>query len=528
MRVCRFYKLLNIFTFSTLFKIIMKKLLLSLLIITVVSYQSYTQTNANQWTWIKGANTPNQAGNYGTKGVSASTNVPGSRVSSATWVLNNKFYLFGGFNGSGFHNDLWVFDQNTNEWTWLSGSNSTNQTGIYGTQGSTSASNMPGARYSSMTWVFNNKLYLFGGSSNGPGYFNDLWEYDPVTNYWTWLKGSNLINQVGVYGTIGISSSSNVPSARRAGGAWVYNNKFYLFGGNYYSSTTYMYNDLWEYDPSSNNWRWIKGSNTPGQYGNYGTKGVTTSSNVPGSREDFFTWVNNEKTYIFGGIGFSSSSQAYLADLWEYNAITNNWTWINGSNLTNYPGTTGTQGVASSTNFMGVRYGGSSWFFNNKLYAMGGYGKIANFEVRDDVWEYDLSTNYWTWLKGSSTGGTAGNYGSLGVSASTNNPRARYSNFGWFDGNKYYMMGGNNNNLGYLNDLWLYIPTCTEMTSVSSGDWNDVNTWSCKRIPTTNDDVTINGHTISVIGNCFAKKVTKKSGAVINVTLNGNLKIGNP
>lgn len=506
----------------------MKKSLLSLLIITTVYYQSYTQTNANQWTWIKGANTPNQVANYGTKSVEASTNDPGARTSSATWTINDKLYLFGGINSNGFFNDLWVYDTNTSNWTWLSGSSLLNQTGNYGVKGVSSPNNVPGARFLSMTWVYNNKLYLFGGNGNGPGYFNDLWEYDLSTNNWTWLKGSNLTNQTGVYGAIGVSSTSNVPGARRAGGAWVYNDKFYLFGGNYYNSTTYRYNDLWEYDPITNNWRWIKGANIAGQYGNYGTKGVAATSNVPGSREDFFTWINNEKTYIFGGTGFSSSSQSYLADLWEYNSLTNNWTWISGSEFTQYPGTLGMMGVPASTNFIGCRTQGCNWIFNNKLYVIGGFGKIANFATRDDIWQYDLSTNYWTWLKGSSTGGTMGNYGTLSVTSTTNNPGSRFYNFGWFSRNKYFMMGGMDINGGYLNDLWQYVPTCSEMTTVSSGDWNDVNTWSCKRIPTPTDDVTINGHTLAVNGNCFAKKVIKKAGAIVNVAANGNLKIGNP
>jgi Kelch motif len=505
----------------------MKKSLLSLLIITTVYYQSYAQTNANQWTWIKGANTSNQVGNYGTIGVESSTNIPEARKNSATWFFNNKLYLMGGYGISGFLNDLWVYDNSTNNWTWLKGANTINQSGSYGTQGTASNTNTPGARFQSSTWVYNNRLYLMGGSGN-TGYFNDLWEYDPATNNWTWLKGSSTTYQLGVYGTLGVASSSNVPGARRASSTWVYSNKLYLFGGSAYNgSATLYHNDLWEYDPASNNWRWINGSTSTGQFGVYGTMGVAASTNTPGAREQTFTWVNGDKTYIFGGRGFSSSSQAFLADLWEYNSLTNNWRWINGSNLTNYPGTTGTQGVAASTNFMGVRYGGSSWFFNNKLYAMGGYGKIASFNLRDDVWEYDLSTNYWTWLKGSSTGGTTGNYGTLGISTSTNNPGARSDNLGWFSINKYFMMGGSDNNFANLNDLWLYVPTCTEMITVSSGDWNDINTWSCKRIPTANDDVTINGHTLAVSGNCFAKKVIKKSGAIINVASGGNLKVGN-
>ncbi len=506
----------------------MKKVLLSIIISTTFLYQSYSQQNANDWTWVKGANTTNQVGSYGIIGVSSATNVPEARENSATWILNNKLYLMGGYNPNGFFNDLWVYDPATNNWTWLKGANTTNQSGSYGTKGISTSTNTPGARFQSSTWVYNNKLYLMGGSGN-TGYFNDLWEYNPVTNNWTWLKGANTTYQLGIYGTVGVASSSNTPGARRASSSWVYDNKLYLFGGSAYNGLATLYhNDLWEYDPTSNNWRWIKGSNSTGQYGVYGTMGIASTANTPGARDQNFTWVNGNKTYIFGGQGFSSSSQAFLADLWEYNSLTNNWRWINGSNLTNYPGTTGTQGVSSSTNFIGVRYGGSSWFFNNKLYAMGGYGKISSFNSRDDVWEYDLTTNNWTWLKGSSTGGTMGNYGTLGVSSSTNNPGARLGNFGWFNTNKYFMMGGENNNYEFLNDLWVYIPPCSEMITVSSGNWNDVNTWSCNRIPTVNDDVIINGHTISVTGNCFAKKVVKKTGTTINVATNGNLKIGNP
>ena len=514
----------------------MKKLLLSTLIIITFFYQSFCQTNANDWTWIKGANTSNQVANFGTKGVSSSSNNPGSRTEALTWVLNNKLYLMGGYGNGGAGNDLWVFDPTTNNWTWLSGSTTPDQLGNYGTKGVPASTNIPSARVNGATWIYNNKLYLMGGSIGiYASCYNDLWEYDPTSNLWTWLKGSNTFNDEGFYGTQGVANSNNVPRARELCSAWVYNNRFYLFGGYFHDygvkPERILFNDVWEYDPTTNNWRWLKGNKSGlDPIGIYGTKGNASSSNLPGARKNSFTWANNEKAYIFGGNGwYSWGGITTLSDLWEYDATTNNWRWLSGSSLDDAQanGILGVKGVPSATNFVGAREQGSSFFSNNKLFIMGGFGKIDNYSYRDDVWEYNLSTNYWTWLKGSSTGGTTGIYGTQGVSNSNNNPGARYNHQGWYANAQYYMMGGIVNSNGAFNDLWLYVPTCTEMISVSSGDWNDINTWSCKRIPTATDDVTINGHIIAVNGNCFAKKVIKKVGAIINVASGGNLKVGN-
>ncbi len=60
----------------------------------------------------------------------------------------------------------------------------------------------------------------------------------------------------------------------------------WLFGGYGYGSTTssgYL-NDLWRYDPATNQWTWMSGANTIDQVGVYGTKGVPAAANVPGAR----------------------------------------------------------------------------------------------------------------------------------------------------------------------------------------------------------------------------------------------------
>ena len=53
------------------------------------------------------------------------------------------------------------------------------------------------------------------------------------------------------------------------------------------------------------NWTWISGSDTANQYGNYGSLGVASSTNVPGARYDAVGWISSDDDtlYLFGGFG---------------------------------------------------------------------------------------------------------------------------------------------------------------------------------------------------------------------------------
>jgi len=65
------------------------------------------------------------------------------------------------------------------------------------------------------------------------GYLNDLWRYRVSDNTWTWMSGSNIVNQVGVYGEKGVANESNVPGAREGAAVWFDSSRqqFWLFGG---------------------------------------------------------------------------------------------------------------------------------------------------------------------------------------------------------------------------------------------------------------------------------------------------------
>jgi len=146
---------------------------------------------------------------------------------------------------------------NANEWTWINGSNVANQPGTYGTIGTAAASNVPGAREQAVSWIDKDgNLWLFGGldlvptgSSQTNDLVNDLWKYS--AGEWTWMSGSDVFNQPGIYGTLGIAASSNIPGARRGAVGWTdASGNLWLFGGNGLgSSAGGDLDDLWKYEP---------------------------------------------------------------------------------------------------------------------------------------------------------------------------------------------------------------------------------------------------------------------------------------
>jgi N-acetylneuraminic acid mutarotase len=429
-----------------------------------------------EWTWVSGSNTANQWGIYGIQSTADPSNVPGARFAAVSWIdANGKFLLFGGFSldmthGASDFNDLWKYDPATLEWTWVSGSNTVNQAGVYGTQGTADPSNVPGARADAVSWIdASGKLWLFGGL--GPyDYLNDLWKYDPTTLEWTWVSGSNTVNQAGVYGTQGTADPSNVPGARADAVSWIdASGKLWLFGGNGYDSASGWgsLNDLWKYDPTTLEWTWVSGSNAADQAGIYGTQGTADPSNVPGARFAAVSWIDaSGKLWLFGGLGYYSTTVSVgLNDLWKYDPTTLEWTWVSGSNTGNQAGTYGTQGTADPSNVPGARCcpvswidaQGKLWLFGGSGYDSGGYNTYLN-----DLWKYDPTTLEWTWVSGSNSGDQTGIYGTRGTAAASNVPGAREIPVSWIDSSgRLWFFGGvgidSAGYLGYLNDLWKYI-----------------------------------------------------------------------
>jgi N-acetylneuraminic acid mutarotase len=425
------------------------------------------------WTWVNGANVINQSGVYGTQGTTAPTNVPGAREQAVSWTdASGNFWLFGGngfdFIGNNeFLNDLWKYS--SGQWTWMSGSAIGGQPGTYGTQGAAAPNNIPGARNSEVRWIdAAGNLWLFGGGgydSNGTlGPLNDLWEYS--AGQWTWVGGPDIASQAGVYGTQGTAASGNIPGARFHAASWTDGSgNFWLFGGNanaLNSSGEFYLNDLWMY--SAGEWTWMGGSSATNQVGTYGTRGVAAAGNVPGAREQAFTWADASGNFwLFGGNGFDSAGNyGFLNDLWKYSS--GQWAWIGGSNLVNQAATYGTEGVAAAGNIPGARNSGVSWTDasgNLWLFGGGGYDSNGGVNYLNDVWEY--SAGQWTWQDGSNSPNQPGSYGTEATASSSNLPGGRFHAVGWLDASgNYWLFGGNTYSTvatsAYLNDLWEYQP----------------------------------------------------------------------
>jgi hypothetical protein len=122
-------------------------------------------------------------------------------------------------------------------WAYLSGG--TDAVANYGLKGVPSPSNIIGPRSIHMTDCdpVRKVMYVFGGSGyNGTqwGLLNDLWMYQLETRMWTWIAGTKMVNDRGVYSTLGVPSIDNVPWPR-SGGSLVYHartNRLYVLCGN--------------------------------------------------------------------------------------------------------------------------------------------------------------------------------------------------------------------------------------------------------------------------------------------------------
>jgi hypothetical protein len=136
------------------------------------------------------------------------------------------------------------------------------------------------------------------------------------TGEWTWVGGSSTLpsswqGQPGVYGTLGTPAAGNTPGSR----AWFANctdnhGNFWLFGGWGYDSAgnAGLLNDLWVFNPSTNQWTWMGGASTlptassGGWPGVYGALGKSAAKNVPGGRVGTACSIDPDGNFwLFGG-----------------------------------------------------------------------------------------------------------------------------------------------------------------------------------------------------------------------------------
>ncbi len=291
----------------------------------------------------------------------------------------DRILLFGGLGPTGYLNDTWSYDFDTNTWT--------NMRPSLGP----SARNAPGAAYDPASGLF----VIFGGRS-ALGVVADTWSYDSDTNMWTKREP-----------TVAPSAREGVSMASASG-----SNRIILFGGRI---GTGPLNDTWSYDVAANAWTNV----TP-------TRAPSVRFLSPMTYDSA-----SSRIVLFGGAAPGSS---YLNDTWSYDVQSNSWT---NRAPTTHPSERGASAMAydsaaDRTILFGgftnsYEYAGDTWFYDfdantwrqaspsqsppeREGHAMA-YDSAADRTILfggydsgylNDTWAYDFHANTWTSMNPSS------------------------------------------------------------------------------------------------------------------------------
>lgn len=279
------------------------------------------------------------------------------------------------------------------------------------------------------------------------------------------LEGDLLSRTAGVYGTKGVNSNPH-PEALANACMWSSNGAIYMFGGEvngtFNGAGPIMSGRFWKWDVSDG-WVSLAAPMLDATYvaggwliANpvYGSVGVAAASNYPGARVGAaYATGSNGKLYMYGGYGAASDGVGALSDLWEYDPVTADWTWIAGSNLKDQAAVHHSSGVSSS-NFPGARIEANLWVDNTGdiwIFGGGTGGYDQLYDNYNSLMKFDGSD--WNWVDGSS---------SLNDPGSTSEPSARRSAAGVYasDG-KFYLFGGTDNeavsnNYNRRSDFWSF------------------------------------------------------------------------
>ncbi len=359
-------------------------------------------------------------------------------------------------------------------WTWISGSDDINQLAVYGDKGVEDPSNRPGARYAYASWIdLDGNYWIFGGrgynNDTTIGLLNDLWKYSFSSQNWVWMAGSHQINQPGIYDTRMNFSESNQPGCRQHC-SYTFDERgyFWIFGGETLGNA--KRGDIWCYNITEEAWAWWAGNYTDNCIGNYGSYRSFDSANHPPARSACASWFESKYNvfYVFGGNDYSSS---FRNDLWSYSLFLDEWAWTSGSNLTNINGVYGTTGVEDPTYYPGSRVGMASWVTEEGyMWIFGGYGRdsVNNLGYLNDLWRYNITSDLWAYMTGSTLFQQSGSYGTKGLYGATNTPGARTTATSCLDsyGNMMLFSGGGGIGVRF-NDLWQYNQSLNEWRWIS-------------------------------------------------------------
>ena len=322
----------------------------------------------NQWALMQGDPGGVPGPVYGTQGVPGPNVTPGNgEFGNPAWAgPDSTLWLY----SLGFTDDLWRYDIPSGMWTWMKGSGGGSNT-VLGTMGVPAPNNSPGmVNETDARWVDSNGNFWLFREFDGT-----LWRYQPATNMWTWIKGAPGGNPV--YGTIGVPGPNNTPgmfSGCPAVGTlysmWIDSQDQLWMLVNRLGATLDL--ELWRYSIPNNEWSCMRRDIS--QFGASQTWILSCVDNptiFPVPRTEARTrWIDRcDRLWLFGAGDFCNLGSSAYNDLWRYDPLTNNWTWVRGGTA---GGIFGTQGVPSPNNEPNPAYGGQSWTTEEGFWLMGG------------------------------------------------------------------------------------------------------------------------------------------------------------
>ena len=189
------------------------------------------------------------------------------RNGATSFMLDNKLYITGGFDGEKRLTDLWVYDAAQTNWFKVN-------------------ADFPGtARSNAVSFVVNGKAYV-GSGWDGTNSLSDFYEFNPATK--SWRKIADLTGDAR-YGAVAFSGSGKG-----------------FVGTGTKSTTSGDLKDFFSYDPTVDKWTQVK--------------------SLPGSKRAYaFTFTLGETVYV----GSGSNNSSFLSDFWSYDTKTDNWTQKN-------------------------------------------------------------------------------------------------------------------------------------------------------------------------------------------------------
>ena len=259
---------------------------------------------------------------------------PGCRENNGVVIGDaSRVYLFGGYNGTEWLNDLWMFDIDTKRWTCIQESSGPSNSGDDDTSRA-----------------------IGGGGAMGMGVGMGMGMEAGNGGAAGELGGgvaSAAAGTAAVLRRAGASAPKGTAPSRRFGYvSVVHSNKFVLFGG--FDGSRWL-NDMYEFDFDTKTWTEVRAAGT-----------LPSVRSCP-------AWAKDDThVYIHGGYdGVERKADFFACDLATY-------TWTEMPCRGNPPS---------------PRYFHSCCLYGNKMYTYGGY---SGSERLADMFAYDFETNHWS------------------------------------------------------------------------------------------------------------------------------------